>query len=123
MKAIRAAVFLLMCLVFAEGCPAAPAPGVTLQTGTYPLEWRVPKMAVDFDPRYPFNSSGENAYTLDLKPVSASSGRTYRGLKSASALVGDGGGFVVLVDESKGSGGGYDTAYMAANKAEIAVIL
>jgi hypothetical protein len=78
-------------------------------------------MAKHFDPGSPSDGPGESLYWFELKPVSASSGRTYRGLKSANAFAGRGGGFFVLVDESKGSGTGYDTAYIAASKADLAV--
>ena len=99
---------------------AALASRMTIQPGTYPLEWKVPDMAKNFDPRHPFDGPGETHYWFELKPVSASGGQTYRGLKSDKAFAGRGGGFFVVVDESKGSATGYDTAYIAASKADLA---
>ncbi len=106
----------------AEPPAAGSEPRGTIQPGTYLLEWKVPSLPDHFNPRYPFAGPGENLYRVELKPVSASRGRTYGGLKSANAFVGWRGGFFVLLDESKGSGTGYDTAYIAASKADLAMV-
>jgi hypothetical protein len=98
---------------------AEPMAGMTLLPGTYHLTWEIPKIAESFDPKFPFSSPGENRYLLPLKPANANLNITITGLESRNAFAGFGGGFLVIVDESKGTGTGYDTAYIIRSKAGI----
>ena len=110
-----------LAVLIAAGALLAPAVGgwseshVTVQTGSYPLEWKTPEISKEFDPSYPYTQD-ENVYWIDLTAAGKDQTMTYLGLKSANAFTGRGGGFLVVVDESRGTGRGHDTGYLLVNK-------
>jgi len=84
---------------------AAPAPsfGLSIVPGTYKLEWKIP------EPQEPETGM---LFTY-LQPMSSTQAGRYEGLSSAKCLSGTAGPLIVIIDESKGTGNGYDTAYFA----------
>ena len=48
--------------------PAAPA-GITLQPGTYQLQWQIPELDKKFGSEYPIQSRVDTRYNCDLSPI------------------------------------------------------
>lgn len=88
------------------GCAAlqVPAAADTLVPGTYKMEWKIGKA----DDASPFGRRG-----LSLRPMTQDELATTPGLKSERCLQGSSEKLKVIIDESKGAGEGYDTAYVA----------
>lgn len=78
-----------------------PANAVTLQPGTYSLEWKIP--AEDS------NQQSSDTFIF-LNPVDITD--EIEGLVSANCMYGKTGQFEIILDESAGTGKGYDTAYL-----------
>jgi len=83
--------------------PAFPASAFTVQPGEYKLEWQTPGPPQGL----PF-SEGFGPLTV----ARGENRRIFTGLRSDNALIGFLGEFLVYVDESAGTGTGYDTGYI-----------
>jgi hypothetical protein len=107
------------------GPPASPdanvemsASDMAIYPGTYPLEWKIPRIAADFDPETARAFAGEDTHTAQLKKMTSDTHKRFIGLRSTNALFGDAGPLLIVVDESKGAGKGYDTAYLIPDKSD-----
>ena len=83
-----------------------PALGVTIEPGVYNMEWRVPASDdVSFGGR-----RGAAMGSINDQQISR-----FKGLSSAKAFIGRTDRCTVILDESKGTGTGYDAAYVFEN--------
>jgi hypothetical protein len=96
----RLAILLLLAAVPAI---AATMPAPTIKPGTYHLQWLVPER-------------GDRCYLTYLQfalhKIKGSDRKSYPWVKSDKSLSGSGSGIRVVIDESKGTGSGYDVAYL-----------
>lgn len=97
---IRIAAFLLI-----FGSVIFPATALKLLPGDYPLEWRIPEPYED--------PSWSRIAVIDLSPMTSDDRQTFAGLRSDNPYWGAERTYTVIVDESKGTGTGYDVAYLA----------
>jgi len=92
----------VLAAALAAAAIVGPPPAVTLLPGTYQMEWK--------------RTSGQNPFSegspIELRLMSAAEAKKMPGLVSKKCLVGRDRRFRVVLDESKGTGKGYDTAYV-----------
>jgi len=99
--------FLLPAVVAAGLAVLPPAWGLTLEPGTYKLEWRVPKDYVEGQ------VTAKNMYG---SAVPAQKAKMYRGLVSKCPIACNDERWQAVLDESKGTGAGYDTLYIVTQR-------
>ena len=85
----------------------APALALTIQPGTYRLEWRIPEA----------NTPPAGYQGASLQIMSDHEAKPFVGLRSTKCYSGTTGSLTILLDESKGTGKGYDTAYIVPKPA------
>jgi len=99
-------------VVFAAALAAAASVGparAALVPGTYKLEWRISEV------RGPLYSPG---VPVVIRQMAAAEAKKLSGLASKKCLVGESKLFRIIIDESKGTGKGYDSAYLIPVSAE-----
>ncbi len=101
---MRSVIWLLAVLALTGGSGLAPALGTTIEPGTYTMEWRIPEAGEDV-------SFGGRVFAA-LAPADTGLASNYKGLSSSKGLYGGTSRYTVFLDESKGTGTGYDTAYV-----------
>ena len=113
---------LLLCLVFIgpQACGQEkdrPPSGLVLKPGTYSAKWEIPKPAKDsrFDVPVGWAEFNKESSSLKGKPKFASESPLY-GCVSLRAYTEPGREILLALDESKGTGKGYDTLYLDMNK-------
>lgn len=94
----------LAAAVVALGVAAlAPALGITIEPGVYKMEWRVPE---------PDHASFGGHRGTGVAQIGDRQISLFKGIRSAEALMGRAGPYTIVIDESDGTGTGYDIAYV-----------
>lgn len=94
--------YLLIAIIAAAGI--TPAAAAILQPGTYQMQWQPGVLS--------WSRYGTTNVMLRLENMTAEEIKSCEGLKSSKCIKARGVQFTIILDESKGSGKGYDTAYM-----------
>ncbi|OFX14427.1 MAG: hypothetical protein A2Z18_07905 [Armatimonadetes bacterium RBG_16_58_9] len=94
----------LLCVLALVSGGLSPALGVTIEPGTYKMEWRIP--AVDEDVSF-----GGWRF-VSLAPISSVDAARFKGLSSSKGYLGIADNYTIILDEMNGTGAGCDTAYV-----------
>lgn len=94
--------YLLIAIIAAAGI--TPAAAAILQPGTYQMQWQPGVLS--------WSRYGTTNVMLRLENMTAEEIKSCEGLKSSKCIKARGVQFTIILDESKGTGKGYDTAYM-----------